>query len=231
MRDHRHRGDRREAGDPVRAPGLDRVDVSGGDDLDRLVPGHPDMAALAARLQVPPAPLRVADDVGPCPDRVAEALLRLAVHLHQNPARVRIADPRGRVDVPGERGSPRAAPRLVLGGIRVHRRIVGLLALPGDDPVLDVDLPRTGTGAVDAVRGSHDLVVAPAVPVEDVAVPAAGPEDGAQVWRGVPPGEEPASPQQGIGCRSVRAAGRRYLWRVRAGWRHDRFTSTRVTLR
>ena len=46
--DHRHRRDRREADDAVRAPGLDGVDVGGGDDLAHLIPGRAHEAAASA---------------------------------------------------------------------------------------------------------------------------------------------------------------------------------------
>ena len=48
VRDHRHRRDGREPGEPVRAVGLDRVHVRRRDQLDRLVPAGADQAALAA---------------------------------------------------------------------------------------------------------------------------------------------------------------------------------------
>ena len=165
------------------------------------------MPALAPRRLVAAALVRVGGDLGPRRHRVAEAGLRLPVHLDQHAAGVRVAHPGGRVGVPGERRAARAAARLVLRRVRPHRRVVGLLGLPGDDPVLDVDLPRARARAVHPVRGADDLVVAPAVPVEDVAVAAA--------LRGTPPagpaevsraGEEPAGAQQRVRRGRVRAA-------------------------
>ena len=41
----------------------------------------------------------------------------------------------------------------------------GLLRLPGDDAALDVDLPGARARAIHAVRGTHDLVVRPAVAI------------------------------------------------------------------
>src|SRR5690625_5392999 len=55
------------------------------------------------------------------------------------------------------------------------RGIVGLLGLPGDHSVLHVDLPGAGAGAVDAVGGAHDLVMAPPLAVEAVAAAATHP--------------------------------------------------------
>src|SRR6185436_20242417 len=101
-----------------------------------------------------------------------------------NAARVGVAHPRGRIGVPGESRAARAAPRLVLRRIRPDRRVVRLLRLPGDDPVLDVDLPRARPRAVHPVRGTDDLVVTPAVPVEDVAFSTTLPVHRPQIHRG-----------------------------------------------
>src|SRR5690606_34903834 len=150
----RHRRDRGETSHPVRAERLDRVHVSCGDEFARLVPGRADQTTPAACGFVLPRTPRVGNDVGPGQNRVAGAGLRLAIHLEQDTANVRVPDPRRRVGVPGERRSPWTPARLVLRPIRTDRRIVRLLRLPGDDPVLDVDLPRARAGAVDAVRGT-----------------------------------------------------------------------------
>ena len=163
--DHAHRRDRGEAGHPVRAPGLDCVHLRRGDDLDRLVPGGTDESALAARADVALPQVRRGHELGPGGHRVVVvARLGRAEHLQQHAAHVGVADPGGRVGVPGERGAPRAAARLVLGAVRADRRVVGLLCLPGDDVVLDVDLPGARAGAVHAVCRAHDLVVATSGP-------------------------------------------------------------------
>ena len=142
MRDHRHRRDRGKAGDPVGSPLLDRVNVGGGDDLGSLVPRSPDQTALAASGLVGLGASRVVDDVGPRLDRIAAVLtLRLAEHLQQDASDIRIAHPCRRIGVPGERCTSRTTARFVLRRIRADRRIVGLLRLPGDDPVLDIHLP------------------------------------------------------------------------------------------
>ena len=78
-----------------------------------------------------------------------------------------------------------------------RRRVVGLLRLPGDDAVLDVDLPRARAGAVHAVGGAHDLVVGPAVPVEGVGLPAADLVQGPAVRRDLRPAHQAAHRQQG----------------------------------
>ncbi len=171
----RHRRDRGEAHHPVRPVGLDRVHVRGGDQLAHLVPVRAHEPALAARPLVPRRPLRVVGDLRPRQHRITQPGPRLAPHLEQRPAHVRVAHPRRRVGVPGERRAPRAAARLVLRRVRAHRRVVGLLRLPGDDPVLDVHLPRARPGAVHPVGRAHLLVVPPALPVELLGAPPAPP--------------------------------------------------------
>src|SRR5699024_11127003 len=84
----------------------------------------------------------------------------------------RVTDPGGRVGVPGERGAAGAPARFVLGAVGADRGVVRLLGLPGDDPVLDVHLPRARPGAVHPVGGSDHLVVTPPVPVESVGFTA-----------------------------------------------------------
>ncbi len=196
VRHHRHRRNRGEAGDAVGAVGLDGVDMRGGGDLDRLGPGRADQPSLAAGLLVAATLLPVAGDLGPGEHRVTEPRPRLAVHLEQHTAHVRVAHPGRRVGVPGEGRTARAAPGLVLGTVRAHRRVVGLLRLPRDDPVLDVHLPRAGPGAVHSVRRADHLVVAPPVPVEDVAGAPTLAEDGPPVVGLVPPREEPSRLEQ-----------------------------------
>ncbi len=186
--DHAHRRDGREGDAAVRAVELDGVDVGRGRDLNGLLPRDAHQAALAARLLVAAALDRIGGDLAEGLDGVPQALLRLAVHLDEHAAAVRVADPGGRVGVPRKRGPTGASAGLVLGPVRPGRRVVRLLGLPGDDPVLDVDLPGAGAGAVDAVRGADHLVVAPAVAVEDVPGAATLAEHGPAVVGLVPLG-------------------------------------------
>ncbi len=204
VRDHRHGGDRREARDPVGSPLLDRVHVRGRDDLGGLVPGRPHQPALAACGLVRLRSRRVVHDVRPRQHRIAAMLgLGLAVHLEQDAADVGIADPRGRVGVPGERGAARAPSRLVLRRVRTGRRIVGLLGLPGDDPVLDVDLPRAGAGAVHAMGRPDHLVVAPPIAVEVVGAPAALSVHATEVFTHLCPSEEASRSHESLGERTI----------------------------
>jgi hypothetical protein len=179
--DHRHRRDRREARHPVRTEGLDGVNVRGRDHLGRLVPGRPDQTALAPGRLVAAGPYGIGHDLRPGGHGISGALPGLPVHLQQDAPHVGVADPGRRVGVPGERRSARASPGLVLRLVRPGRRIVGLLRLPGDDAVLDVHLPGARPGAVHPVRGSHDLVVGPAITVEGVGLPATDLVDGPEI--------------------------------------------------
>ena len=179
--DHRHGGDDREAGDAVGAVLLDRVHVGGGDDLHRLFPRHADHAAAATLRLVGARLLRVLDDRGPRVDGIPEALLGLAEHVEQDAAHVGVLDTGRRVLVPRERRATRAAAGLVLGHVSAGGRVVSLLGFPGDDAVLDEDLPRARARAVHAMGGAHDLVVAPAVAVEGVAFAAALEEELARI--------------------------------------------------
>ena len=173
-------------------------------DLAGLVPGGADQAALAAGGLVGLGPQRVLDDVLPGQDGVAAVLgLGLAEHLEQDAADVGVADPGGRVGVPGEGGAAGAAAGLVLRGVRADRRVVGLLGLPGDDPVLDVDLPRAGSRAVDAVGRADDLVVAPPVAVEVVGSASALLRQRPQVLGDRALGEEPPAADQRVGQGAV----------------------------
>ena len=159
---HRHRRDRREADAPIRPVALDRVHVRGGDQLHDLVPGGAHEPALAPLAAVQPHLLRVLDDLRPGVDRIAQPRSRLAKHRQQAAAHVRVLQPQRRVLIPGERRSPGAAARLVLRHLRARRGIVDRLGLPGDQPVLDVHVPRARSRAVHAVGRAHHLVVRPA---------------------------------------------------------------------
>ena len=198
--DLRHRGDDREAGDTVRPVLADGVGVGGGRDLDGLLVGDADEAALAALGDVGVALLRGLDDFAPGQDRVAEPRLGLAVHVHENAAGVGVADTRGGVGVPGERGAAGAAARLVVGHVRAGRGVVHGLGLPGDHAVLDVDLPGAGTRAVHAVRGADHLVEGPAVAVEDVRLAAALEEELLTALGHLALAEEATELEQRVGC-------------------------------
>src|SRR5690606_16256522 len=121
------------------------IDVGGGDDLVGFLPARADEAAHAAdRLVV----LRldwVPGDRGPSLDR-RQGAARLTPQLHEAPPDQRVFQPVAAVEVPGVAGTARAAARLVVRHVRPGARIIGLLRLPGDQPVLDVDLPAARSG-------------------------------------------------------------------------------------
>ena len=170
--DHGHGGNRREADDAIRAVLLGGIDVGGADQLVKLVPVGAHEAAHAAGTLVLLGLGRVLDDGGPRLDRILLLLQRLAPQLEQRLADQRILEAVGAVHVPGVAGAPWAAPRLVVGQVGPGARIVGLLGLPGDQAILDVDLPAAGSGAVHPMGRAHDLVMLPALPV--AVLPAAG---------------------------------------------------------
>ena len=209
MGDHRHRRYGREAGDPIRSVSLDRVHLGCRDHLHGLGPRHSHQSALSACLLIATTALRVIDDIGPGQNRIVQSLLGFAIQLQQDAARVRIPDSSGGVGVPGERGTTRAAARLVLRPIRTDRGIVSLLRLPGDDPVADVDLPRTGTGAVHTVGGSHNLVVAPAIAIEHIASATAFTEGHPTIVGLLPSREKLAQLQESIGRLAIHPRGDR----------------------
>ena len=161
---HRHGRNRGKPDDAVGSIFLDREGVGGGDDLIDLVPLGAHEAAQAADRLVRFGTHRILADVIPCRDRV-HGQARLAPHLHQAPAHHRVLDALGRIHVPRIAGATRAAARLVVGQVRAGARVVGLLGLPGDQPVLDIHLPAARTGAVDAVGRADDLVVLPALAI------------------------------------------------------------------
>ena len=162
--DHRHGRDRRKTDHAVGTVALDRIHIGRGDDLVHFVPARAHEATQAATALVV-APLRlVADDRLPGSHRIQTAP-RLAPVAQQPGANHRVLEPVGAVQVPGIAGAARTTARLVVGHLGARARVVGLLRLPGHQPTLDVDLPGAGSGAVDAVRRAHHLVVRPTVAV------------------------------------------------------------------
>jgi hypothetical protein len=144
--------------------GLDRVDVRGADDLVDLGPGRAHEAAHAPDRLVVPGLVRVLDDRGPRLDRLQQ-LASLAPELEQAATDQRVFQAVAAVQVPRVAGAPGAAARLVVRHLGPGARVVGLLGLPGDQAILDVNLPAARAGAVGAVGRAHDLVVLPALPV------------------------------------------------------------------
>ena len=161
---HRHGRNRREAVDAVGAEFLDREYVGGGDDLGHLVPFGAHETALAAHRLVALGLLGVLANRAPGLHRI-HRLARLAPHFHQAAADQRIFDALRRIHVPGVAGTPRAAARFMVGQVGTGARIVGLLDFPGDQAVLDENLPAARAGAVHPVGGAHHLVLLPAAAI------------------------------------------------------------------
>ena len=94
-----------------------------------------------------------------------ERLPRLTPVAYEARTHQRVFHARTGVEIPGVAGTARTAARFVIGQIGPRARVIRLLRFPGDDAALDVDLPGTGSGAVDAMRRTHDFVVLPAFAV------------------------------------------------------------------
>src|SRR5690606_12160798 len=144
----------------VRAVLLDGVDVGGGDDLVDFVPAGSHEATHAALALVGLGLGLVFDDARPGLDRALGGP-RLTPQFEQRLAHLGVFEAVGAVDVPAVARTTRATTRFVVGQVVAGARVVGLLGFPGDQTVLHVDLPGTGTGAVHPVGGAHDLVVLP----------------------------------------------------------------------
>src|SRR5690606_39225420 len=149
VRHHRHRRDRREAGYAVGAVGFRGVDIRRRDDFIHFIPARPHETTEAATLFVAARALGVFHDGSPGIDGVAVLLAHFAPQPHQRAAHLRIFEAIGAVDIPGVAGATRTTARFVIGQIGARARIIGLLRLPGDEAVLDVDLPAASAGTVD----------------------------------------------------------------------------------
>ena len=173
MRDRRHRRDGADRRDAVRPPGLDRVDVRGGAELESFVPRCTHKAAVTAGVLVELRLGGVGDDALPGIDGVIVGSPCFAPEIEEQAAHVRVAYTRRLIGVPRERRATRAASWLLVGHVRRRLGIVRRLRLPRDDAVAHVDHPRARTRAVHAVCGAHLFVVAPAVAVELLGAAAA----------------------------------------------------------
>ena len=146
---------------------LDRVDVGRGDDLLRLLELRRAGSRPCRARAGSGAASRGRPGSTPRPSTGSSwRLARLAPQVEERPAHVGVLHADRAVEVPGEGDAALAAARLVGREAAVEQRVVERLHLPGDDPLLDVDVPGAAAGAVDAVGRAHDLVVLPAVPVE-----------------------------------------------------------------
>ena len=172
VREHRHGRDRGEADDAVGTVLLDRVHRRGGDDLEYRVPGGAAQPALAPGALVACALGRVGHERRPSVYGILVRGTGLAPQVEQRAPDVGVLHAQRAVEIPGVGDAALAPTRLVGRNRLVDDRIVERLHLPGDDPVLGVDVPRAATRAVHAVRAAHDVVVLPAVAVE--LLPGAG---------------------------------------------------------
>src|SRR5262245_37831010 len=114
--------------------------VGGSDDLCRFVPRCAHETAATTDGGVVSPLIRVARNRRPGFDG-PERLARLPPHLHEASANERVFEAVAGVEVPRKAGAARAAARLVVRHIRARARIGGLLRLPGDEAILNVDLP------------------------------------------------------------------------------------------
>ncbi len=170
--DHRHGWNRREAGDAIRAVLLGGVEVRRGHDVQDRIPVRAPQSPLASRALPGLAGDVVLDERGPGRHRIGVRHARDLPPVEQGAADVGVLHAQRAVEVPGVGDAALAAARLVGRQALLEQGVVQTLHLPGDDPVLDVDVPGAAARAVHAVGAAHDLVVLPAVPVE--LLPAAG---------------------------------------------------------
>ncbi|MNG68638.1 hypothetical protein D3C79_269730 [compost metagenome] len=165
IRHHRHRRDRRETDDAVRAEGFGGINVGGSDQFVHLLPAGSHKAAAATGYLIAPGLFGVGDDSAPGIDRIAVQRLRLTPQCDQAFTHQRVFQPVGAVQIPGIAGAAWATARFMVGQIGAGARVIGLLGFPGHQAVFDVNLPTARAGAVHSVGRAHNLVVLPAAAV------------------------------------------------------------------
>ncbi|MNC12041.1 hypothetical protein D3C75_597540 [compost metagenome] len=89
----------------------------------------------------------------------------------QLPSHIGIFHPERAVFIPGEGGPSGTAPGFKLRHIGTAGRIVNLLVLPGDDPVLHKNLPAARTRTIDSVRSADYFIMRPALAVHVLPIP------------------------------------------------------------
>ncbi len=162
----RHCRNRREAEHAVGSILLGGIETGGSDYLQHLIPTGAPEAALAPGLLNTDSLLLIRNNGLPGLCRIGVSSFGLAPQVDKSSTDIRIFDANRAVDVPGGRHASLAATRLIRWDVATQERVVGLLHLPRDNPVLDVDGPRTPAGAIHAVGRANDVVVLPAVAVE-----------------------------------------------------------------
>src|SRR6185437_5471396 len=151
---------------PVRPVLARGVQASRSNQFAQLFPLGAAITTLAARLLHAQTLLFVANYGSPSLHRIRKRGLRFLPHVVKRTADVWILYPDRAVDIPGGGDATLAATRLIGRQTALKKRIVGLLHLPGDDPVFYVDRPGAATGAVDAMRTAENVIMRPAVAVE-----------------------------------------------------------------
>ena len=183
---HRHGRNGRKARNAIRPMLLDRIDHRCGDDLDGSRPIDAAQPPLATCSLPAFASFGVLDETLPGIDRVGVIGTGLLPQIQQRSPNVGILHTQWAVEIPTERDASLATTRFIRRQSRFEPGIVQPLHLPGDDAVLDVNVPSASTRAIHAMRAAHDFVVLPAVPVELFPLTAAWIDFIAHPGNGVP---------------------------------------------
>ncbi|MNW58319.1 hypothetical protein D3C74_361750 [compost metagenome] len=141
------------------------MDNRAGNHLTGIIPIRPNEAAFPPGLDVSVTLFGIADDVFPGRDRVLNNCQLLTPHVVQITADIGILHPDRAIGIPGEACPARAAPGFILGEVGSCGRVVRFLCFPGDNAVLDENIPTAGTGTVYAMCRPNDLVMLPAATV------------------------------------------------------------------
>ncbi len=90
----------------------------------------------------------------------------LSPKIEQGAANIRILHADRAVEIPGVRNAALATTWLVRRETIFEQRIIERLHLPGDDALLDVDVPTAAARAVDAMCAANHFIVLPAVAIK-----------------------------------------------------------------
>ncbi len=145
---------------------LDGVHHRSGDNLQDGIPVGASQTAFAARLLPPLSRFGTLHQTGPGIDRIVVVSPCAAPQVDQCAANVRVLHTQRAIEIPTGGDATLTAAWFVGRNARLQGRIVEPLHLPGDDSVLDMDVPGTPARAVHAVSAPHDLVVLPSITIE-----------------------------------------------------------------